>query len=81
MPTLAIDEVQARLSEVIDGLSPGHEVVITQDDRPIARLTTEPPVGLPISGRCKGMLTVVADDDEHLEDFTESCRQDVRRYT
>lgn len=71
MPTLTIDEVQARLSEVIDQLRPGDEVVITRNDRPIARLTTELPVGVPIPGRCKGMLTVVAEDDEHLKDFAE----------
>ena len=25
----------------------------------------------PLPGRCKGMLTIVAEDDEHLEDFKE----------
>ena len=71
MPTLTIDEAQARLSEVIDQLRPGNEVVITRDDRPIARLTSEWPVGVPIPGRCIGMLTIVSEDNGHLKDFVE----------
>jgi antitoxin (DNA-binding transcriptional repressor) of toxin-antitoxin stability system len=71
MPTLSIDEVQARLSEVIDQLRPGDEVVITRGDLPVARLKAEWPVGVPIPGRCRGMLTIVSEDDDHLKDFAE----------
>lgn len=72
MPTLSIDEVQARLPEVIDQLRPGEEVVITRDDRPIARLSRPPlPKGVPILGRGKGMLISYDEADEHLKDFAE----------
>lgn len=37
--TFTIQEAQARLSEVIRRLAPGEEVLITDDDRPVARLT------------------------------------------
>lgn len=71
MPSLTIDEVQSRLPQIIDELHPGEEVVIIRGHRPVARLTAELPVGVPIPGRCKGMLTVVSEDDEHLKDFAE----------
>ena len=29
------------------------------------------PSGVPIFGRCQGMLTIVSDDDEHLKDFVD----------
>ena len=32
MPTLTIDEVQARLPQIIDSLAPGEELVITRGD-------------------------------------------------
>jgi antitoxin (DNA-binding transcriptional repressor) of toxin-antitoxin stability system len=47
-------------------------VVITENNQPVAKLVAsraEKPRPLP--GRCKGMLTIVAEDDEHLEDFKE----------
>jgi len=47
-------------------------VVITKNNQPVAKLVAsraEKPRPLP--GRCKGMLTIVAEDDEHLEDFKE----------
>ncbi len=71
MPMLTVNEVQARLPQIIDELGPGEEIVITRGNRPVARLTAELPVGVPVPGRCKGMLTIVSDDDEHLRDFAE----------
>lgn len=71
MSTLTIDEVQSRLPEIIDGLNAGEELVITRGDRPVARLTAELPIGVPIPGRCKGMLTIISEDDDHLEHFSE----------
>ena len=51
MSTLNIHEVQTRLSEVIDQLRPGDEVVITRGDLPVARLIAElPAVACPSLG-------------------------------
>lgn len=70
--TVPVEEAQAKLPELIAKLSPGDEVVITQNNQPVAELR---PVGRvkpqPKFGACKGMLTVVAEDDERLQDFTE----------
>jgi antitoxin (DNA-binding transcriptional repressor) of toxin-antitoxin stability system len=72
MTTITIKEAQAKLPQLIDQLAPGEGSVITRDARPIAQL-----VGLPaekphpVPGRCKGMLTIVAEDDEHLRDWEE----------
>ena len=66
--TIGIDEAQTKLKEIIAKLAPDDEVVITKNNRPIARLVPprKPP---PQFGSCKGMLEIVADDDEHMEDF------------
>jgi antitoxin (DNA-binding transcriptional repressor) of toxin-antitoxin stability system len=68
MTTIPLEEVQAHLSEIIDRLRPGQPLVITCGDRPVARLLAEDnPKRKPRkAGNCKGMLVIVADDDEHL---------------
>ncbi len=59
------------LAELVRGLRPGDEIVLTADDKPVARLTPDPAMSRPkrVAGICQGMLTVVAEDDEHLDDF------------
>ena len=73
MTTIPLEEAQAHLSEIIDRLRPGEPLVITRDDRPVARLLAEDkPTRQPRkAGNCKGMLTIVLEDDEHLKDFAE----------
>lgn len=71
--TFTIEEAQARLPEIIGGLAPGVEVIITDGRQPVARLSgdrgsarkpREP-------GNCRGMITLLVEDDEHLKDFAE----------
>ena len=72
MSIVALAEAQARLPELIHQLSPGEEVVITENHQPVAQLfalRTEKPQ--PVPGRCQGMLTIISDDDEHLKDWSE----------
>lgn len=74
MTTVTIEEAQAHLPEILQGLQPGEEVTITDHGEPLAqvtkaqllrtRLRTAPGLG-------KGILPIVSDDDEHLEDFAE----------
>jgi antitoxin (DNA-binding transcriptional repressor) of toxin-antitoxin stability system len=73
MTTVTIEQAQTHLAKLIEQLQPGEVVVITRNERPVARLTAEqPPARQPRQpGNCKGMLTIVADDDEHLKDFAE----------
>jgi antitoxin (DNA-binding transcriptional repressor) of toxin-antitoxin stability system len=39
MSTISVEEAQAHLSELIEQLQPGEEIVITRDQKPIAKLT------------------------------------------
>jgi prevent-host-death family protein len=73
MPTITLEEAQAHLAELIERLQPGESLLITRSERPVARLTAEElPKRKPRQpGNCKGMLTIIADDDEHLKDFAE----------
>jgi antitoxin (DNA-binding transcriptional repressor) of toxin-antitoxin stability system len=73
MSTVTLEEAQAHLPQLIERLQPGEEIVITRDQKPVARLLAEErPKRKPRQpGNCKGMLTIVADDEEHLRDFAE----------
>ena len=52
MSTVTLEEAQAQLPRLIDQLRPGEELVITRDNRPVARLSAErsPPHGTPARG-------------------------------
>ena len=67
--TVALVEMAAAFA--IEHLAPGAELVITRNQQPIARLLAEENTARKPrkAGNCKGMLTIVADDDEHLKDF------------
>lgn len=71
--TVSVEEAQARLRELIRQLAPGEEVVITQDEQPVAKLVGEPPPQRKprVPGNCKGMISLLVEDDEHLADFQE----------
>ena len=75
MATVTIQEAQAKLPDLIHKLMPGDELVITENNQPVAKLVSEPPKqkpGLrPPSGLGKGCITIIMDDDEHLKDFAE----------
>jgi prevent-host-death family protein len=75
MATVTIQEAQAKLPDLIHNLSPGDEVVITENNQPVAKLVSElpkPKPGLrPPPGLGKGFITIVSDDEEHLKDFAE----------
>lgn len=38
MPTLSLEEAQARLAELVDTMQPGEEIIITRNHNPVARL-------------------------------------------
>jgi antitoxin (DNA-binding transcriptional repressor) of toxin-antitoxin stability system len=67
-----VDVAQTTLNELIDGLKPDEQVVLMRDQQPVAILLPSPRRHKPRkAGNCKGMIKVLADDDEHLEDFAE----------
>jgi prevent-host-death family protein len=72
--TITVQEAQARLKELIDKLSPGEEVIITDNQQPVARLVGERPARppRPAPGLGKGSVLYMAPDfDEPMEEFKE----------
>ncbi len=73
MTTVTIEEAKANLGALIAELKPGQEILITQADRPVARLVAERPQPRKPRkpGSAIGKLTIVEDDEAHLRDFEE----------
>ncbi len=74
--TVTMEEAQAKLKELIHQLAPGEEIIITENQQPVAKLVSEPPKPKPKQrpgpGLCKGMITYIAPDfDAPLEDMKE----------
>jgi len=74
MPTVTIEEAQNKLSELIHRLTPGEEVVITENDQPVARLVAAAPQQRKPRqlGTLRGTVLYMAPDfDAPLDDFKE----------
>ena len=73
MSTIRLADAQAHLADVIHRLQQGSEIMITENNEIVARLVGErrPIKQRPGPGLAKGMMTIVADDEEHLKDFAE----------
>jgi antitoxin (DNA-binding transcriptional repressor) of toxin-antitoxin stability system len=73
LTSITIEEAQASLKDLIHKLNPGQELIITENEQPIAKLISEPKKSQqrPGPGLCKGMITIIADDEDHLKDFEE----------
>ena len=70
--TVTLEEAKSRLAELIDQLAPGDEILIVREDELLAKLVSGKPLRKPRQpGSARGTLTVVSEDDEHLEDFKE----------
>jgi antitoxin (DNA-binding transcriptional repressor) of toxin-antitoxin stability system len=72
MSIVTIEEAQSRLTELIHGLLPGEELVITENDLPVAKLSrSEPKVQRPRkAGSAKDTIHWMAPDfDAPLEEF------------
>jgi len=75
MATVTIQEAQATLTDLIHRLSPGDEVVITENDQPVARLVptvpSAPPRKVPQFGTLQGTVLSMEHFDDPLEEFEE----------
>ena len=72
MTTVSIPEAQANLPQIVENLKPGEEVILTRNQQPVAKLTpisTAKPQ--PVFGSSRGKLIIVAEDEEHLKDFSD----------
>ena len=67
MTQLDITQAKADISKVLDLAIGGEEIVITQDDKPVAKIS---PIQRPLKrGSAKGKVWMSDDFDEPLEDF------------
>ena len=75
MATITLQEAQATLPDLIHRLAPGEEVVITENDQPVARLLpTAPPAAarkVPRLGTLQGTVLSMERFDDPLDDFKE----------
>jgi prevent-host-death family protein len=69
---ITLEEAQAHLAELITKLTPGEEYVITDKQRPVARLLPVQTKALRKLGTMRGSIKYIAPDfDEPLDDFKE----------
>ncbi|HEX3068900.1 MAG TPA: type II toxin-antitoxin system Phd/YefM family antitoxin [Thermoanaerobaculia bacterium] len=84
MTTISIEEAQAKLPDLIHHLHAGDEVVITENDQPVARLVPAPSESLHKPrqpGMLKGSVLYMAPDfDAPLEDFKDYMEEGSARY-
>jgi len=71
--TISIQEAQSQLPELVHRLAPGEEVIITENNRPIARIVpAESEKKTPRLGTLRGTVLYMAPDfDAPLDDFKE----------
>ncbi len=71
MTTITVEEAQARLSQLVHQLAPGEEILITEGQRPMAKLVGQCAVSREPRrpGSARGKLIILEEDDEHLKDF------------
>ena len=74
MTTIPIDKAQAGLPELIHGLCPGAEVVITENDQPVARI-----VGA-AGARPQRMLGTMRGSVLHMAPDFDAPLDDFRKY-
>jgi antitoxin (DNA-binding transcriptional repressor) of toxin-antitoxin stability system len=72
LETISLEEAQSSLPALIERLAPGAEILITRDHQTVAALRAPESIApQPRFGNCRGALTILAEDDEHLQDFQE----------
>ncbi len=72
MHKINIDDTKANLIDLIKEVIQGEEVIITKENKPLAKLipiSEVPPK--PQFGSAKGLITMSEDFDEPLDDFKE----------
>ena len=70
--TVTLEEAQGKLRELIAQLSPGEELIITENQQPVAKLVAAVKPGERPLGTLRGSVLYMAPDfDAPLEDFKE----------
>ena len=77
MQTMPLEQAEGHLAEIIEKLSPGEEIVLTRDDKPVATIKAAPSSESPARkphqlGTLKGSVLYIAPDfDDIPEGFEE----------
>lgn len=76
--TITLDEAQAKLKDLVHQLEPGDEIIITENQHTVAKLVSENPHQRKprVAGLGKGMITLITEDDEHLDGLAEYMPND-----
>jgi len=71
MQTVQLEQAQAHLAELVEGVAKGEEVLIARDGRPVAKLVAPSPVSnrRPQFGSAKGKITFHSGWDEPAPGF------------
>jgi prevent-host-death family protein len=76
MTQIDITQAKVDLSKLLDLAIKGEEIVITQDNQPVAKISPIFPIQHPLKrGSAKGKVWMSDDFDEPLEDFKEYMQQ------
>jgi antitoxin (DNA-binding transcriptional repressor) of toxin-antitoxin stability system len=71
--SITLHEAQAKLKELVHQLEPGDEIMITEDEKTVAKIVSEIPQSRSprVPGLGKGMIVLQQEDEQHLEGFAE----------
>lgn len=71
---ISVEEAQVKLKELIDKLAPGEEVILTENQQPVAKLIGERPPRRqrPAPGLGKGSILYMAPDFDEPTRFEEA---------
>jgi antitoxin (DNA-binding transcriptional repressor) of toxin-antitoxin stability system len=75
MQTIDIHEAETHLADIIEKLSPGEEIVLTRDDKPVATIKATPAESRPSPkfGTLKGTILYIAPDFDDIPEGFEDC--------
>ena len=68
---IPVEQAAAKLSALIHSLGSDEEIVLTENNSPVASLRPRKGKRRRRAGNCKGLLKLEQEDDEHLRDFGE----------
>ncbi len=68
---IPVEQAAAKLSALIHSLGSDEEIVLTENNSPVASLRPRTGNRVRRAGNCKGLLKLNREDDEHLRDFGE----------
>ena len=64
--TISIEQASLQLAGLVRGLGPDDEIILTDNDKPIARIVLDSAPRDRVAGTCKGMLEIIDDDDDEV---------------